>query len=150
MVQGKDTSCGGRDARGGRGGQGGRARNTSSNVPRKASELGACKDTIGSGHKGKDGDMLCTSKEKMATYIGTKYGDKAAQDWTSKKRIVLAEPTYSSAIETRHAERVRATREQLNQKMTSLTAEQDEIIKEIATQPNNQDLMKERQEIEDQ
>ncbi len=34
--------------------------------------------------------------------------------------------------------------------MTSLTAEQDEIIKEIATQPNNQDLMKERREIEDQ
>jgi hypothetical protein len=44
-------------------------------VPRKASEHGACKDlkghifTIGSGNKGKDGDMLCTSKEKMATYI---------------------------------------------------------------------------------
>jgi hypothetical protein len=47
-------------------------------VPRKASELGACKDlkddifTIGSGNKGKDEDMLCTSKEKMAMYIGTK------------------------------------------------------------------------------
>jgi hypothetical protein len=35
-------------------------------------------------------------------------------------------------------------------KMTSLTAEQNEILKEIVTQPNNQDLMKERQEIEDQ
>ncbi len=54
------------------------------------------------------------SKEKMATYIGTKYADDAAQEWTSKKHIVLAEPTYSSAIETRHAERVQATREQLN------------------------------------
>ncbi len=29
-------------------------------------------------------------------------------------------------------------------------AEQNEILKEIATQPNNQDLIKERQEIEDQ
>jgi hypothetical protein len=44
-------------------------------VPRKASELRACKDleghifTIASGNKGKDGDMLCTSKEKMAKYI---------------------------------------------------------------------------------
>jgi hypothetical protein len=125
-------------------------------VPRKVSEIVTCKDlkghifTIGSGNKGKDGDMLHTSKEKTATYIGTKYGDDVVQEWTSKKRIVLAEPTYSSAIETRHAERVRATREQLNQKMTSLEAEQDEILKEIATQPNNQDLMKERQEIEDQ
>jgi hypothetical protein len=94
--------------------------------------------------------MLLTSKEKMATYIGTKYGDNAAQEWTSEKHIVLAEPTYSLAIETRHAERVRATREQLNQKMNSLLAEQNEILKEIATQPNNQDLMKERQEIDNQ
>ncbi len=84
---------------------------------RKAYELGVCKDleghifTIGSGNKGKDGDMLCMSKEKMATYIGTKYGDDTAQKWTSKKGIVLAEPTYSSVIETRQAERVRVTRE---------------------------------------
>ncbi len=34
--------------------------------------------------------------------------------------------------------------------MTSLTAAQNEIVKEIATQPNNQNLMKERREIEDQ
>ncbi len=98
-------------------------------MPRKASELGACKDlkgyifTTSSGNKGKDGDMLRRSKEKMAMYIGTKYGGNAAQEWTSKKHIVLVEPTYSSAIETRHAEKVRATREQLNCKMTSLTAE---------------------------
>jgi hypothetical protein len=42
----------------------------------------------------------------MAMYIRTKYGDDAAQEWTSKKRIVLVETTYSSAIETKHAERV--------------------------------------------
>jgi hypothetical protein len=59
-------------------------------VPRKTSELRACKDleghifTIGSGNKGKDGDMLCTSKEKMATYIRTKYCDNAALEWTSE------------------------------------------------------------------
>jgi hypothetical protein len=34
--------------------------------------------------------------------------------------------------------------------MTSLTAEQNEILKEITTQPNNRDLMKEREEIEEQ
>jgi hypothetical protein len=124
-------------------------------VPGKASELGACKDleghifTIGSGNKGKDGDMLRTSKKKMATYIGTKYVHDAAQEWTSKKCMVLAELTYSSAIKTRHSERVQANREQPNRKMTSLTAEQNEILKEIASQPTNQDLMKERREIED-
>ena len=60
-------------------------------MPRKASEVGACKDLeghiiiIGSGNKGKVGDMLQTSMEKLATYIGTKYGDEAAQEWTSGK-----------------------------------------------------------------
>ncbi len=79
---------------------------------RKASERIACKDleghifTIGSGNKGNDGEMLCASKEKMETFIRTNYSDDAAQEWTSKKHIVLTEPTYSSAIETRHAERV--------------------------------------------
>ena len=62
-------------------------------IPRKASEVGACKEleghifTIGSGNKGKDGDMLRTSMEKMATYIDTKFGDDAAQEWISGKRI---------------------------------------------------------------
>jgi hypothetical protein len=112
MAQGKDTGGGGRGARGGHGGQGSQARNPSSNVPRMASELRACKDleghifTVGSGNKGNDRDMLYTAKEKIAMYIGTKYGDDAAQEWTSKKCIALVEPTYSSAFETRHAERV--------------------------------------------
>jgi hypothetical protein len=50
--------------------------------------------------------MLHTSKEKVTTYNVTKYGDNAAQEWTSKKLRMLEEPTYSSAIETRHIERV--------------------------------------------
>jgi hypothetical protein len=85
------TSSAGRGGRGGTGGraghgQGGRGRGASATIPRKASEVGACKEleghifTIGSGNKGKDGDMLRTSMEKMATYIGTKYGDEAAQE----------------------------------------------------------------------
>jgi hypothetical protein len=63
-------------------------------------EQGACKDleghifTIGSGNKGKDGDMLCTSKEKMVTYIGAKYGDNAAQKWTARNvRSFPSQPT---------------------------------------------------------
>jgi hypothetical protein len=82
---GRDTNAGraGRSGNSGRGGRGrgGRGRGASTTVPRKASEVGACKDleghifTIGSGNKGKDGDMLRTSMEIMATYIVTKYGD---------------------------------------------------------------------------
>jgi hypothetical protein len=64
---GHDTNAGrvGRGGNSGRGGRdrGGRGRGASATVPRKASEVGACKDleghifTIGSGNKSKDGDM---------------------------------------------------------------------------------------------
>jgi hypothetical protein len=87
---GRDTNAGhaGRGGNSGRGGhgRGGRGRGASATVPKKASEVGACIDleghifTIGSGNKGRDGDMLRTSMEKMATYIGTKCGDEAAQE----------------------------------------------------------------------
>ena len=106
----RDTNAGrmGRGRNSGRG-KGGRDKGASATVPRKASEVGACKDleghifTIGSANKGKDGDMLRTSMEKMATYIGTKYGDEAAQEWTSGKKITVYEPAYSQAIQNRHA-----------------------------------------------
>jgi len=48
-------------------------------------EVGACKDlddnvfSIGSGNKGKVGDLLRTYKEKLALYMGTNYGDNACQ-----------------------------------------------------------------------
>ena len=53
--------------------------------------------------------MLRTSVEKMATYIGTKFGNNAAQEWTSGAQTMLPEPTYSLFILARHAERVKAT-----------------------------------------
>ncbi len=83
-----DSGCGGSSGNGRRSacGRGGCGRTTLATVPHKVLEQGACKDgkghifTIGSGNKGKkERDMLKTSKEKMATYIGTKYGDDAAQ-----------------------------------------------------------------------
>jgi len=127
---GRDTNAGrarhgGNSGRGGRG-QGGRGRGASATVPRKASEVGACKDLEGHiftscpGNKGKDGDMLRTSMEKMATYIGTKYGNEAAQEWTSEKKITLSEPAYSQAIRDRHVARVKATRERIELRLKSL------------------------------
>ncbi len=119
MGRATNAGRGGRGRNSGQGGlgQGGYGRGASATVPRKASEVGACRDleghifTIGLENKGKDGDMLHTSMEKMTTYIGTKYGDEAAQEWTSRKKTNLPEPTYSQAILDMHAARVRATRE---------------------------------------
>jgi hypothetical protein len=125
-------------------------------VPRKASEVGACEDleghifTIGSGNKSKDGDMLCTSMEKMATYIGTKYGDEAAQEWTNGKKIVQLEPANLQAILVRHAERVKATRERIELRLKSLRAEKMAIKAEIISAPTNCGLLKELCEVDDQ
>ncbi len=116
-------------------------------MPRKASEVGACKDleghifTISVGNKGKDGDMLRTSMEK--TYIVTKNGDEAAQEWTSRKKINLLEPAYSQAIKDRHAARVRATKEQIELKLRILRAEKMAIETKINDEPTNCGLIKE-------
>jgi hypothetical protein len=137
------------------GGRGGHGRTPSGTVPCKASEVGACKDlkghifTIGSGNKGKDGDMLRTSMEKMATYIGMKYGDEAAQEWTSRKKIALLEPTYSQITLNRHAERVKTTRDHLNLKLTSFKTEKAAIAEEIKSNSTNRALLREMGEIND-
>jgi hypothetical protein len=61
--------CGRNSGQGGRG-QGGCSRGASATVPRKASEVDACKAlerhsfTISSGNKGKDGDMLPPQRRK--------------------------------------------------------------------------------------
>ncbi len=93
--------------------------------------------------------MLCTSMEKMATYIGTKYGDEAAQEWTSGKKIALLDPTYLQAILDRHAERVKATRDRLNLKLTSLKTEKAAIAEEIKADSTNRALLQEVHEIAD-
>jgi hypothetical protein len=121
------TGCGVRGGNGRRSGhgQGGRGHGIGANatIPRKASEVGACKEldghifTIGSGNKGKDCDMLRISMEKMATYIGTKFGDEAAQEWNSGKRIIRPEPAHSQAILDRHVARVRATKDRIELKL---------------------------------
>jgi hypothetical protein len=79
----------------------------------------------------------------MATYIGTKYGNKAAQEWTSGKKIVLLEPAYLQAILVRHAERVKAIRECSELRLKSLRAEKTAIKAKIISAPNNWCLLKE-------
>jgi hypothetical protein len=94
--------------------------------------------------------MLRTSMEKMATYIGMKYGNKAAQEWTSGKKIVLLEPTYLQAILVRHAERVKATRERIELRLKSLRAEKMAIEAKIISAPTDCGLFKELHKVDDQ
>ncbi len=120
-----------------------------------ASEVGACKEleghifTIGSGNKGKDGDMLRTSMEKMATYIGTKFGDEAAQEWVSGKRINPPEPAHLQAILNRHAARVKATKERIEMKRKGLKSEKMAIEAEIQV-ASSCALLRELREVDNQ
>jgi hypothetical protein len=92
--------------------------------------------------------MLRTSMEKMTTYIGTKYGNEAAQEWTSGQKIDLLKPAYSQAIRDRHAARVRATRERIQLNLGSLRAEKMAIETKIDNAPTNCGLLKELQEVD--
>ncbi len=146
---------GGRDGRGAGQGRGSRGRGTSGTVPRKTSEVGACKEleghifTIGSGNKGKDGDMMRTTIDKIATYIGTKFGDDAAQEWVSNKKTIMPEPTYSQAILTRHSQRVKATKDRIELKLKGLVAEKAAIEVEIQV-ASSCTLLRELREVDDQ
>ena len=125
---------------GGRVGRGGRfpKRNEPSSLPCKDGEVRACKDlegnvfAIGSVNKGKDGDMLRTSKEKLALYIGTNYGDDACQEWLSEKQLVLQEPTYPDAVlATRHRLRKIAVTDRVTKMITSLEKQLQVINTEL-------------------
>jgi hypothetical protein len=62
--------------------------------------------------------------------------------------VVLPKPTYSKAILDRHAERVQATRDQVNIKLSSL--QQVSIDNEIKQAPTDCKLMTEKRDIVDQ
>jgi hypothetical protein len=93
--------------------------------------------TIGSGNKGKDGDMLRTSKEKFALYIGTNYGDDACQEWLSEKQLVLQEPTYPDAVLARHRLRKIAVTNRVTKMITSLEKQLQVINTELLLTPND-------------
>jgi hypothetical protein len=75
--------------------------------------------------------MHRTSMEKMATYIDTKYGDEAAQEWISGKRLNPPEPAHSQVILDRHAARVKATKDRIELKLKGLKSEKGAIEAEI-------------------
>ena len=89
--------------------------------------------------------MLRASKDKMTTYIGTKFGDDAAQEWTREKQITLNEPVYPQSILNRHAKR-----DQITLKVTSLKLEKTIIDDEIKLSHIVCKLMTEKQETKDQ
>jgi hypothetical protein len=103
--------------------------------------------TIGSRNKGKDGDLLRTSKEKLALYIGTNYGDDACQEWQSEKQLVLQEPTHPDSVYARHAVWEKAVMERVAKMVTSLEKQLQVIEAELLLTPKDLNLLKSQMEV---
>jgi hypothetical protein len=142
----------------GRGGRGGKLpkQNESGTLPHKGGEVGAYKDlvegnvfTIGSGNKGKDGDMLHTSKDKLALYTGTTYGDDACQEWLLEKQLVFLEPKYPDAVLARHTICAQAVNAIVNKMVTrSLQKQLDVIEGKLLLTPTDLNLLKSQMELD--
>ncbi len=103
---------------------------------------------IGSDNKGKDGDMLQTSKEKLALYIGTNFGDDASKEWLSEKQLVLQEPTYPDSVLARHAVREKAVIDRVTKMVTSLGKQLQVIESELLLTSKDLSLLKSQMEVE--
>ena len=84
--------------------------------------------------------MLCTSKEKLALYIGTNYGDDACQKWMSEKQLVLLEPTYPSDVLARQAVRATAISARVTKMIMNLEKQLKVIKMGLASDPNELNL----------
>jgi hypothetical protein len=93
--------------------------------------------------------MLRTSMEKMATYIGTEYGDEGAQRWISGKGLNPPEPAPSQVILDRHAASVKATKDRIELKLKVPKSEKAAIEAEIQVASTHA-LLKELREVDDQ
>ncbi len=128
---------------GGRGGRGGRFPKQN-----KPGTLPCNVFNIGSGNKGKDGDMLRTSKEKLALYIGTNYEDGVCQEWLSEKQLVLQVLTYPDSVLARHAVREKAVIDRVTKMVTSLEKQLQVIEAELLLTTKDLNLLKSQMEVE--
>ena len=92
--------------------------------------------------------MLQTSKEKLALYIGTNYGDDACQEWLSEKQLVLLEPTYPPGVHARQEVRARAISARVTKMIMNLEKQLRVIEMELASDPNELRLLKNQMEVE--
>jgi hypothetical protein len=92
--------------------------------------------------------MLHTSKDKLALYIGTTYGDDACQEWLSEKQVVLLEPTYLDAVIARHTICAQAVNARVTKMVTSLQKQLDVIEGELLLRPTDLNLLKSQMEVD--
>jgi hypothetical protein len=138
-------ACGGRGGRVGRGPGSGRGNAyTSGRV--KTTQVGLCKDLKGNMFDfgtTSTADQMQITQEKIAQYIGAKYGEDIANKLQNKTRIVFSAPAYPSATMTQHALQIMLVRSQQMRMLTTRLSSRTSLEAEIALAPGNQSLVME-------
>ena len=67
-------------------------------------------------------DLMRTTQEKIAQYVGIKYGEDIANELTNKTTVTVAPPVYSAAILLRHQEWEAHVRKKQKNTKTALDA----------------------------
>jgi hypothetical protein len=88
-------------------------------------------------------DQMQILQEKIAQYIGAKYGEDIANKLQNKTRIVLSAPAYPSMTMTRHALRIALVRSQQAAMLTARLLSHTLLEAEIALTPGDRSLVME-------
>ena len=67
-------------------------------------------------------DLMRTTQEKLAQYVGSKFGEDIANEVTNKQAVVVPPPQYSATIKTRHQEWEKHVRTKQTRVKAALTA----------------------------
>ncbi len=134
--------CGGRAGRGPGGGRG----NAYTGGRVKTTKVGLCKDLEGNVFDFgtmSAADQMRILQEKIAQYIGAKYGEDIANKLQNKTRIVLSAPVYPSTTMTWQALWIALVRSQQVVMLTALLLSRTLLEAEIALAPGNHSLVME-------
>ena len=83
------------------------------------------------------------TQEKIAQYIGAKYGEDIANELQNKTKVVIPTPAYASATLTRHALRIALVRSQQTTMSIARLASRTSLEEEMNRTPNHRNLVTE-------
>ncbi len=88
-------------------------------------------------------DQMQISQEKIAQYIGAKYGEDIVNELQNKTRIVFSAPAYPSTTMTQHALWIALARSQQAAMSTARLSSRTSLEAEIALAPGDRSLVME-------
>jgi hypothetical protein len=109
-------------------------------------KVGLCKDLEGKVFNfgtTSAADQMQISQEKIAQYIGAKYGEDIANELQNKTRMVLSAPAYPNMTMAQHALWIALVRSQQAAMSTARLSSRTSLEAEIALPPGNHSLVME-------